>query len=49
MYLRRNRESTGFYPTNFEYHAGSRTIMYKHAPDEMDIRQSNRITPKYLR
>jgi ribosomal protein S4 len=48
-YLRQNRDSTAFYPTNMEYHPGVRAIVYKHAPDESDLRRSSRIRPAYFR
>jgi ribosomal protein S4 len=46
---RRNTASTAFYPTNMEYHRGTRAIIYKHAPDECDLRRSSRIRPAYFR
>jgi ribosomal protein S4 len=46
---RMSKQSTSFYPTNMEYHRGTRAIVYKHAPDESDLRRSSRIRPAYLR
>lgn len=47
--VRRNRASTAFYPTNMEYHRATRAIVYKHAPDESDLRRSSRTRPAYFR
>jgi len=47
--LRMSKQSTSFYPTNMEYHRGTRAIVYKHAPDESDLRRSSRIRATYLR
>jgi ribosomal protein S4 len=48
-YQRRTRRSTSSYPTNFEYHRGTRTLVYKHAPDEADLRKSSRLRANYFR
>jgi len=32
-----------------EYHRGTRAIVYKHAPDESDLRKSSRVRPAYFR
>jgi hypothetical protein len=32
-----------------EYNRGTQTIVYKHAPDESDLRKYGRIRPRYLR
>lgn len=48
-YQRRNRVSTTFYPGSIEYHRGTRTLVYKHAPDEADLRRSSRLQPTYFR
>lgn len=45
----RTKDSTAFYPTNMEYHRGTRAIIYKHAPDDSDLRKSSRIRPAYFR
>jgi ribosomal protein S4 len=47
--LRKNRMLASFYPKNMEYHKGTRAIIYKHAPDESDLRRSSRIRPAYFR
>jgi ribosomal protein S4 len=41
--------STGAYPTNFEYHCGTRTLVYRHAPEEADLRTSNRLQGNLFR
>jgi ribosomal protein S4 len=46
---RRNKKSTACYPRNMEYNRGTQTIVYKHAPDESDLRKYGRIRPRYLR
>jgi ribosomal protein S4 len=48
-YQRKNQQSTAFYPLNFEYHKGTRALVFKHAPDESDLRRSNRLQPNYFR
>ena len=48
-YQRRVRRSTSSYPTNFEYHRGTRTIIYRHAPDEADLRRSSRLQANMFR
>jgi ribosomal protein S4 len=48
-HARRNRVSSSFYPTNMEYHRGIRAFVYKHAPDESDLRRSSRIRAVYFR
>jgi ribosomal protein S4 len=46
---RRNKKSTACYPRNMEYDRGTQTIVYKHAPEESDLRKYGRIRPRYLR
>lgn len=48
-YKRRLRKSTTCYPTNFEYFRGTGTLLYKHAPDESNLRRSDRVQPQMLR
>jgi len=48
-YLRRNRASTTLHPTNMEYHRGIRAFIYRHAPEEFDLRKSGRVFAPYLR
>jgi len=48
-YQRRAQRSTSSYPTNFEYHRGTRTLVYRHAPDESDLRKSTRLQPNLFR
>lgn len=48
-YQRRAQRSTSSYPTNFEYHRGTRTILYRHAPDEANLRRSSRLQPHLFR
>lgn len=48
-YKRRNQKSTSCYPSNFEYFRGTGTLIYKHAPDEADLRRSDRVRPAMLR
>lgn len=48
-YQRRTQRSTSSYPTNFEYHRGTRTLLYRHAPDEADLRRSSRLQPNLFR
>jgi ribosomal protein S4 len=40
---------TSAYPKNFEFHRGVRAMFYRHAPEETDIRQSNRLQPHLFR
>ena len=48
-YQRRAQRSTSSYPTNFEYHRGTRILLYNHAPDESDLRRSSRLQSNLFR
>lgn len=46
---RRNTRSTAGYPRNMEYSRATGALVYKHAPDESDLRKYGRIRAVYLR
>lgn len=46
---RKKKTSTAFYSTNMEYHRGVRALIYKHRPDESDLRKGSRVNAVYFR
>ena|SRR5665648_125095 len=46
---RLDRRPSSAYPTNFEYHRGTRVMLYRHAPEEHDLRKSNRLQAHLFR
>jgi ribosomal protein S4 len=45
----RNRKSPKSYPGNMEYHAGTRMIIYRHAPKSTHLKRSDRVRPSMFR
>jgi hypothetical protein len=46
---RPQRFSIGAMPKNFEFNSGTRCIIYRGAPKEVDLRKSHRINPVFFR
>jgi hypothetical protein len=46
---KRPYELTSAYPANFEFYRGVRAMFYKHAPDESELRVSNRLQADLFR
>jgi hypothetical protein len=49
IFQRHHQLSTGAYPRSFAYNRGTQTIIYRHAPEEGDLRRSNRLQGNLFR